>query len=70
AIFGMPQDLEWALREEKIWLLQSRPITSLFPVPPVTGPGLRVYIPVMLVAQGIAEPMTPAGNAFFCAMVT
>lgn len=70
AIFGVPQDLEWAVREEKIWLLQSRPITSLFPVPPVTGPGLRVYIPVMLVAQGIAEPMTPAGNAFFRAMVT
>jgi pyruvate,water dikinase len=27
--FGRPQDIEWALAEGKIWLLQSRPITSL-----------------------------------------
>ncbi len=27
--FGRPQDIEWALAEGKLWLLQSRPITSL-----------------------------------------
>lgn len=27
--FGRPQDIEWALSGGKIWLLQSRPITSL-----------------------------------------
>jgi phosphohistidine swiveling domain-containing protein len=27
--FGRPQDIEWALADGKIWLLQSRPITSL-----------------------------------------
>jgi len=30
--FGRPQDIEWALSEGKIWLLQSRPITSLGPL--------------------------------------
>jgi len=27
--FGCPQDIEWALADGKLWLLQSRPITSL-----------------------------------------
>ena len=27
--FGRPQDIEWALADGKLWLLQSRPITSL-----------------------------------------
>ncbi len=30
--FGRPQDIEWALSGGKIWLLQSRPITSLGPL--------------------------------------
>jgi rifampicin phosphotransferase len=68
-VFGTPQDIEWAVAEGRCWLLQSRPITSLFPLPPASDqPGLRVYIPVMLVAQGVTEPFTPAGNVFFRAM--
>lgn len=71
AVFGIPQDLEWAVDDDgRCRLLQSRPITSLFPIPPATRPGLRVYLPVMLIAQGIAEPMTPSGNAFFRTMVS
>jgi pyruvate,water dikinase len=27
-LFGAPQDIEWAISENRIWLLQSRPITS------------------------------------------
>ena len=30
---GLPQDIEWALSDGKLWLLQSRPITSLPPQP-------------------------------------
>jgi pyruvate,water dikinase len=68
-VFGIPQDIEWAVCGGRCWLLQSRPITSLFPLPPASAqPGLRVYIPVMLVAQGVVEPFTPAGNVFFRAM--
>ncbi|UXA20182.1 PEP/pyruvate-binding domain-containing protein [Mycobacterium sp. SMC-4] len=69
-LFGSPQDLEWALQEGAVVVLQSRPITTLFPVPQAAGPGLRVYIPAMLLAQGIAEPLTPAGTAFFRAMIS
>jgi len=28
-IFGMPQDIEWAMANGKYWLLQARPITTL-----------------------------------------
>ena len=31
-LFGAPQDVEWAWASGRIWLLQSRPITSLFPL--------------------------------------
>jgi phosphohistidine swiveling domain-containing protein len=27
--FGRPQDIEWAIDDQRVWLLQSRPITSL-----------------------------------------
>ena len=31
--FGQPQDIEWAVANGKLWLLQSRPITNLPPAP-------------------------------------
>ncbi len=70
-LFGVPQDVEWAFAGDRCWILQSRPITSLFPLPaPVAGgfAGLRVYMPLNLVAQGMTEPFTPAGCAFFLAI--
>jgi phosphohistidine swiveling domain-containing protein len=71
ALSGVPQDVEWAVTGPRCWLLQSRPITTLFPLPsgPPAGPGLRVYIPLTLAAQGISEPLTPAGTAVFAGLV-
>ncbi|GGL40905.1 PEP/pyruvate-binding domain-containing protein [Planomonospora parontospora] len=69
ALFGRPQDVEWAVAARSCRLLQSRPITSLFPLPaPPPEDGLRVYMPLLLVGQGITEPLTPAGTAFFRAL--
>jgi pyruvate,water dikinase len=34
---GSPQDIEWAIAEKKIYVLQSRPITTLMGFNPVTG---------------------------------
>ena len=31
--YGAPQDIEWCLYKGKIYILQSRPITTLFPLP-------------------------------------
>lgn len=37
ALFGRPQDIEWAFSGGELWLLQSRPITAL-PAPPAAIP--------------------------------
>lgn len=41
--YGSGQDIEWCLEEGKIHIVQSRPITSLFPIPPSDDDGYRIY---------------------------
>lgn len=43
---GVPQDIEWLIAAGKIFIVQARPITSLFPIPqsPAKDPGLRVFL--------------------------
>ena len=71
AHFGSPQDIEWAIdRAGKVHVVQSRPITTLFPIP--VGPwssasDLRVYFSFN-VAQGVFGPFTPMGIQFWKAM--
>ncbi|MCP3799297.1 PEP-utilizing enzyme [Allokutzneria sp. A3M-2-11 16] len=61
--YGAPQDTEWALDSEgELWLTQSRPITTLYPIPESTRDGLRAYFSAN-VAQGVFGPFTPAGLA-------
>ncbi|WP_433131558.1 PEP/pyruvate-binding domain-containing protein [Micromonospora sp. CA-240977] len=62
AQFGCPQDVEWAIDADGVrWLLQSRPITTLFPLPPESGKPLpRVYLEFGHV-QGMLQPVTPMG---------
>ncbi len=65
AHFGAPQDIEWAIDGSgKLWLTQSRAITTLYPVPPSRRPGLRVHLNAGL-AQGLTRPMTPMGLSAF-----
>ena len=65
AHFGAPQDIEWALDGSgRAWLTQSRPITTLHPLPDPRGPGLRVYLCASL-AQGLTRPLTPMGISAF-----
>lgn len=72
--FGAPQDIEWAIDGGgRLWLTQSRPITTLFPVPQraadgaaasAATAGTRVYLCFSL-AQGLTRPITPMGLAAF-----
>jgi phosphohistidine swiveling domain-containing protein len=66
--YGMPQDTEWAIDDDGgIWLLQARPITTLFPLPeraPTSDEDLRVYFSFS-VAQGVYRPLTPMGIQTF-----
>jgi phosphohistidine swiveling domain-containing protein len=43
---GVPQDIEWLFAAGKIFIVQARPITSLFPIPqsPAKELGLRVFL--------------------------
>ncbi|MFF2485626.1 PEP/pyruvate-binding domain-containing protein [Microbacterium sp. NPDC058062] len=67
--FGSPQDIEWAIDGDgHAWLTQSRPVTTLFPVPVrdtrLPAGETRVYFCVSL-AQGLHRPITPMGVAAF-----
>ncbi|MHA6618819.1 PEP/pyruvate-binding domain-containing protein [Pseudonocardia sp. DLS-67] len=65
AHFGAPQDIEWALDGGgELWLTQARPITTLHPLPPPSGDGLRVLFCASL-AQGLTRPVTPMGLSGF-----
>jgi pyruvate,water dikinase len=60
---GAPQDIEWAFdRDGTLWLLQTRSITTLFPVPNSARPGPRAYLEVGHM-QGMLRPFTPMGMA-------
>ena len=43
--FGQPQDIEWCLVEDDLYVVQSRPITTLYPIPEA-APGHHVYVSV------------------------
>jgi pyruvate,water dikinase len=68
--FRAPQDIEWAIDGGgRLWLTQSRPITTLFPIPQravdrAATAGARVYLCFSL-AQGLTRPITPMGLAAF-----
>ena len=58
--YQFPQDIEWALADGKLYILQSRAITSLFPVPEESFDPLIVWFSFGAV-QGLVGPMTPIG---------
>lgn len=62
AHFGSPQDIEWCLDGDRIRIVQSRPITTLFPVPESAGGGDRVYVSVGH-QQMMTDAMRPLGLA-------
>jgi rifampicin phosphotransferase len=60
AHFGRPQDIEWCLVDDGFQFVQSRPITTLFPIP-VAGDGENhVYVSVGH-QQMMTDPMKPLG---------
>lgn len=62
AVYGTPQDIEWAWAGGKLYVLQARPITSLYPTPEgVPFEPLRVMFSFGAV-QGFLEPFTPLGR--------
>ncbi|MFF2186941.1 rifamycin-inactivating phosphotransferase [Streptomyces sp. NPDC058155] len=60
AHFGRPQDIEWCLGDDGFQIVQSRPITTLFPVPEVGDEENHVYLSVGH-QQMMTDPMRPLG---------
>ncbi|WP_163581488.1 phosphoenolpyruvate synthase [Gracilibacillus saliphilus] len=64
AYFGCPQDIEWCLVNDAFYILQSRPITTLYPIPEANDPNNHVYVSVGH-QQMMTDPMKPLGLSFY-----
>ena len=64
AHFGCPQDIEWCLVKDQFYIVQSRPITTLFPPPVSKDGGTRVYMSVGHM-QVMTDPILPLGMSVF-----
>ncbi|WP_378730514.1 rifamycin-inactivating phosphotransferase [Nocardia brasiliensis] len=60
AQFGSPQDIEWCLDGDDIRIVQSRPITTLFPIPAAADEQYHVYVSVGH-QQMMTDAMKPLG---------
>src|SRR5437588_10018547 len=60
AHFGRPQEIEWCLVDDGFQIVQSRPITTLFPIPAAGDRGNHVYLSVGH-QQMMTDPMKPLG---------
>jgi phosphoenolpyruvate synthase/pyruvate phosphate dikinase len=58
--FGLPQDIEWCLVDHTFYVVQSRPITTLYPIPEVNDRENHVYISVGH-QQMMTDAMKPLG---------
>ena len=62
--FGLPQDIEWCLVDDSFQIVQSRPITTLFPIPAAGDQENHVYVSVGH-AQMMTDAMKPLGLSFW-----
>ncbi|WP_107429989.1 rifamycin-inactivating phosphotransferase [Streptomyces sp. CB00316] len=60
AYFGRPQDIEWCLADDGFRIVQSRPITTVFPIPDAGDQDPHVYVSVGH-QQMMTDPMKPLG---------
>ncbi len=64
AHFGRPQDIEWCLVDDGFQIVQSRPITTLFPIPAAGDRENHVYVSVGH-QQMMTDAMKPLGLSFW-----
>jgi pyruvate,water dikinase len=62
--FGRPQDIEWCLVDDTFYIVQSRPITTLYPIPEANDQENHVYLSVGH-NQMMTDPIKPLGLSFF-----
>jgi len=64
AHFGCPQDIEWCWADDTVYMLQSRPITTLYPIPEAHDPENHLYVSVGH-QQMMTDAMKPLGLSIF-----
>ncbi|UIO40682.1 phosphoenolpyruvate synthase [Brevibacillus brevis] len=64
AYFGSPQDIEWCLVDDTFYIVQNRPITTLYPIPEANDQENHVYVSVGH-QQMMTDPMKPLGLSLF-----
>nr|WP_269851741.1 PEP/pyruvate-binding domain-containing protein [Methanosarcina horonobensis] len=62
------QDIEWCLVGDRFYILQSRPITSLYPVPEVYDNKFHVFLSIAHM-QMMTDAMRPMGVSIFQGML-
>lgn len=62
--FGYPQDIEWCLFKNEVYIVQARPITILYPVPDVKDGKTHVYLSIGH-QQMMTDEIKPLGISFF-----
>lgn len=71
--YSKPMDIEWAIEDGNLYLLQSRPITTYLPLFPelITKPGEEkyLYLDVMGLSQGFTESMSVLGLEIWAEML-
>lgn len=63
-MFGHPQDIEWCLAGGRFFIVQSRSITTLFPIPEANDGQFHVYVSVGH-QQMMTDAMKPLGLSFY-----
>ncbi len=67
-LYGGPVDVEWALQDGEILLLQARPITTLVPLPESLrthgGAPKQMYLDLTLVEHGMQGALSPLGSSW------
>lgn len=68
--YGMPVDTEWAYEKGSLYLLQARPVTTIFPLYPeiTTTPGTRkeLYFDLIKASQGFQWSMSSLAADMYC----
>lgn len=66
--FTYPQDIEWCIYDEQFYVVQSRPVTTLYPLPDVNNLEKRIYISSGHL-QMMTDPIKPLGMFFYRSVI-
>ncbi|WP_066369610.1 phosphoenolpyruvate synthase, partial [Neobacillus fumarioli] len=66
--YGTEQDIEWCLANGKFYIVQSRPITSIYPIPKFLDSQLHILISLGHI-QMMTDVMKPMAISFFSTMI-